>query len=73
MNVPVAAGDFGFLIFSHTFEGPDLYGASSFFETMPSRPTQHGADIGRSAHKAQVQLKHLNRNFRFPYGLIHRL
>jgi hypothetical protein len=30
----VAAGAFGFLIFSHTFEGPDLYGASSFFETI---------------------------------------
>jgi hypothetical protein len=33
-NVPsmtrVAAGAFGFLIFSHAFDGPDLYGASSF-------------------------------------------
>jgi hypothetical protein len=40
-NVPSAArvnaGAFGFLIFSHAFDGPDLYGASSFFETMPSR------------------------------------
>ena len=36
----VAAGVFGFLIFSHAFDGPDLYGASSFFETMPSRPTR---------------------------------
>jgi hypothetical protein len=27
------------LIFSHAFNGPDLYGASSFFETMPSRPS----------------------------------
>jgi hypothetical protein len=40
-NVPsaarVAAGAFGFLIFSHAFDGPDLYGASSFFETMPQR------------------------------------
>jgi hypothetical protein len=26
------------LIFSHAFDGPDLYGASSFFETMPSSP-----------------------------------
>jgi hypothetical protein len=34
----VAAGAFGFLIFSQAFDGPDLYGASSFFETMPSRP-----------------------------------
>jgi UDP-galactopyranose mutase len=34
----VAAGAFAFLIFSHAFDGPDLYGASSFFETMPSRP-----------------------------------
>jgi hypothetical protein len=33
----VAAGALGFLIFSHAFDGPDLYGASSFFETMPSR------------------------------------
>jgi hypothetical protein len=42
-NVPsitrVAAGALGFLIFSHTFDGPDLYGASSFFETIPSRPS----------------------------------
>jgi hypothetical protein len=42
-NVPsitrVAAGTFGFLIFCHAFDGPDLYGASSFFETMPSRPS----------------------------------
>jgi hypothetical protein len=39
-NVPsiarVAAGALGFLIFSHAFDGPDLYGALSFFETMPS-------------------------------------
>ena len=39
-NVPstarVAAGAFGFLTFNHVFDGPDLYGASSFFETMPS-------------------------------------
>jgi hypothetical protein len=32
-NVPsaarVAAGAFGFLIFSHAFDGPDLYGALS--------------------------------------------
>ena len=32
----VVAGAFGFLTFSHTFDGPD---ASSFFETMPSRPS----------------------------------
>jgi hypothetical protein len=25
------------LIFSHAFDGPDLYGALSFFETMPQR------------------------------------
>jgi hypothetical protein len=35
----VAAGAFGFLIFNHAFDGPDLYGALSFFETMPSRPS----------------------------------
>jgi hypothetical protein len=28
----VAAGALGFLIFSHAFDGPDLYGAFSFFE-----------------------------------------
>jgi hypothetical protein len=33
----VAAGAFGFLIFSHAFDGPDLYGASSFFETWSSQ------------------------------------
>jgi hypothetical protein len=42
-NVPstarMAAGAFGFLTFSHAFDGPDLYGALSFFETMPSRPS----------------------------------
>jgi hypothetical protein len=42
-NVPsmarVAAGAFGFLIFSHAFDDPDLYGASSFFETMPATST----------------------------------
>jgi hypothetical protein len=27
------------LIFSHAFDGPDLYGALSFFETMPSKPS----------------------------------
>jgi hypothetical protein len=37
--VRVAAGAFGFLIFNHVFDGPDLCGASSFFETMPSRPS----------------------------------
>ena len=35
----VAAAAFGFLVLSHAFDGPDLYGASSFFETMPSRPS----------------------------------
>jgi hypothetical protein len=34
----VAAGAFGFLIFNHTLDGPDLYCAFSLFETMPSRP-----------------------------------
>jgi hypothetical protein len=28
-----AAGALGFLIFSHAFDGPGRYGASSFFET----------------------------------------
>jgi hypothetical protein len=35
VDCPYAAGAFGFLIFSQTFDGPDLYGASSFFKTMP--------------------------------------
>jgi hypothetical protein len=36
----VAAGAFGFLIFNHAFDGPDLYGASSFFEpSAVVRPT----------------------------------
>jgi hypothetical protein len=35
----VAAGALGFLIFSHAFDDLDLYGALSFFETMPSRPS----------------------------------
>ena len=35
----IAAGAFGFLIFNHAFDGPDLYGASNFFDTMPSRPS----------------------------------
>jgi hypothetical protein len=35
----VAAGAFGFLTFSHAFDGPDLFGALSFFETMPSSPS----------------------------------
>ena len=30
----VAASAFGFLIFSHAFDGPDLYGALSFFAKL---------------------------------------
>jgi hypothetical protein len=37
----VAAGAFGFLIFSHAFDGPDLYGASSFFATTPPGGSAH--------------------------------
>jgi hypothetical protein len=41
-NVPsrarVAAGAFGFLTLIQVFDGPDRYGASSFFETIPSSP-----------------------------------
>jgi hypothetical protein len=36
----VAAGAFGFLIFNRAFDGPDLYGALSFFETMHTHPNQ---------------------------------
>jgi hypothetical protein len=35
--VPLA-GAFGFLIFNHAFEGPDLYGALSFFEVDLAQP-----------------------------------
>ena len=35
----VAAGAFGFLTLIYVFEGPERYGASSFFETMPSEPS----------------------------------
>jgi hypothetical protein len=35
----VAAAAFGFLVLSHALDGPDLYGASSIFGTMPSRPS----------------------------------
>jgi hypothetical protein len=41
----VAAGAFGFLIFSHAFDGPDLYGESSFFETMPKPSLQMALNI----------------------------
>jgi hypothetical protein len=34
-NARVAAGAFGFLIFSHAFDGPDLYGASSLSIISP--------------------------------------
>src|SRR5262245_52221460 len=35
----VAAGAFGFLTFIHVLDGPDRYGAFSFFEIIPSRPS----------------------------------
>jgi len=35
----VALGVFRFLTLIQVFEGPDLYGASSFLETIPSRPS----------------------------------
>ena len=39
-NVPsmtrVAAGAFGFLTLIHVLDGPERYGAFSFFETIPS-------------------------------------
>ena len=37
-----------FLIFNHAFDGPDLYGELSFFETMPSRPSLQTASNIRS-------------------------
>ena len=33
----MAAGAFGFLIFSQAFDGPDLYGALSFFEFLQDK------------------------------------
>jgi hypothetical protein len=47
----VAAGALGFLIFSHASDGPDLYGASSFFETIPSRPSLHAAASNLSCRR----------------------
>ena len=42
-NVPstarVAAAAFGFLTLIQVLNGPDRYGAFSFFETIPSRPS----------------------------------
>src|SRR5262249_50015095 len=42
-NVPswarLAAGAFGFLTLIQVFDGPERYGAFSFFDTMPSRPS----------------------------------
>jgi hypothetical protein len=35
----IVAGAFGFLVFSQDLDGPERYGASTFFETMPSSPT----------------------------------
>src|SRR5215510_1599226 len=34
----VAAGAFGFLTLIQVLDGPEQYGAFSFFETMPSKP-----------------------------------
>src|SRR4030095_8929669 len=60
-NVPsmarVAAGAFGFLIFNHAFDGPDLYGALTFFETMPSRPSlQMAFDILNAATVSHIHM-----------------
>jgi hypothetical protein len=41
----VAASAFGFLTFIQVFDWPERYGASSFFETIPSRPILPNADI----------------------------
>jgi hypothetical protein len=42
-NVPsttrVAADAFGFLTLIQVLDGPERYGAFSFFETIPSRPS----------------------------------
>jgi hypothetical protein len=51
----VAAGAFGFLIFSQAFDGPDLYGALSFLETMPSRPSWH---ICKGTRSGEVAFKY---------------
>jgi hypothetical protein len=43
------------LIFSHAFDGPDLYGALSFFETMPSNPSWH---ICKGTRSGEVAFKY---------------
>src|SRR5262245_32262423 len=53
MALATAAGAFGFLIFNHVFDGPDLYGASSFFETMPSRRAAAALGIGITKEKSR--------------------
>jgi hypothetical protein len=39
----IAAGAFGFLTLIQVFDGPERFGASIFFETMPSRPSLQAA------------------------------
>jgi len=39
----LAAGAFGFLTFIQIFEGPERFGAFSFFETIPSSPSLQAA------------------------------
>jgi hypothetical protein len=49
--------DFEFLIFSHAFDGPDLYGALIFFETIPSsRNWQTAANMSQKFSHRCVEL-----------------
>ena len=41
LDVRVAAGAFGFVIFTQSGEHPDWYGRSRRLATMPSRPMRH--------------------------------
>ena len=61
----VAAGALGFLIFSHAFDGPDLYGAFSLFEIMASRPSLPTAYTNVSCALAFVSSS-------LAYGAVHR-
>jgi hypothetical protein len=47
----VAAGAFGFLTLIQVFDGPERYGAFSFFETIPSRPCLQTASTQSIAHE----------------------
>jgi len=55
----VAAGEFGFLTLIRLFVRPERYGKSSFFETMPSRPTLQTASNISALSPAAIFLARL--------------